>query len=284
MRRTVTLSTAVAILCAALGFLTSASSEVAPINISGPWIIDGQNGPSPVCGFEQAGNNLTGSCIGPNAKGTITGTIIGEQVRWHWQWVTYAGNVAAAFDFIGTLRPDNTIKGMIERRDIGLSVNFTAKRQFVVSDKTNRILARPAEPAQYTSASGPSPLAANPALTTPAQFNAGKAQQQLAQIGGARPQPTGQPAGQQPGQPAGQQEGRPDEGPPWATTGVSSAQVGANKYWNQLNHLYGKDAVDAARMQFPWASQQPQLWESLEEGRRAALDRQQGHSYSIHVK
>ena len=126
MRCIITLSMAMAILCAALGFSTLASAEVAPVNISGPWKIDSGNGPSPVCGFEQAGNNLTGSCIGLKAKGTITGTIIGEQVRWHWQWVTYAGNVAAAFDFIGTLRPDNTITGMIERRDIGLSVNFTA--------------------------------------------------------------------------------------------------------------------------------------------------------------
>src|ERR1035441_4414683 len=121
MGRIITLSIAVLATIVGTGvFLSSASAEVAPVNISGPWKIDSQNGPSPICGIEQTGNNLTGSCIGPNAKGTITGKIIGEQVRWRWQWVTYTGNSAAAFDFIGTLRPDNTISGIIERQEIGL--------------------------------------------------------------------------------------------------------------------------------------------------------------------
>ena len=128
MRCIITLSMAMAILCAALGFSTLASAEVAPVNISGAWKIESKNGPSPVCGFEQAGNNITGSCTGPNANGTITGTIFGEQVRWHWQWGTYAGNAAAAFDFKGILRPDNTITGVVKRPEIGLSLNFTAKR------------------------------------------------------------------------------------------------------------------------------------------------------------
>jgi hypothetical protein len=122
-----------AILCAALGFSTSASAEVAPISISGAWTIATQNGLVPVCGFRQAGNNLTGSCAGPIAEGTIIGTIIGRQVRWRWQWVTYAGENAAAFDFEGTLQSDNTITGTVERREIGFSGNFTAKRGFVAT-------------------------------------------------------------------------------------------------------------------------------------------------------
>jgi predicted aspartyl protease len=130
----------VAILCAVLGFSTSAptAAEVVPVNISGAWKIDTQNGPVPVCGFRQAGNNLTGSCAGPIAVGTITGTIIGRQVRWRWQWVAYAGVNAAAFEFVGTLQPDNTITGTVERGEIGFSRNFTAKRGFVAAGQTRQ--------------------------------------------------------------------------------------------------------------------------------------------------
>ena len=112
---------------AAFGLSLSVLAET-PANISGSWKIDSQNGPTPICAFEQVGDNLTGSCIGPNAKGTITGTIIGTQVRWRWQWVTYAGNSSGAFDFTGTLRPDNTVTGLLSRQT-GLSLNFTARRQ-----------------------------------------------------------------------------------------------------------------------------------------------------------
>jgi hypothetical protein len=72
-------------------------------NISGTWKIDSGNGPSPLCGFIQVGNNLTGSCTGLKSAGTIVGNIVGKQVQWRWQWTTYAGDAAAAFDFIGTL-------------------------------------------------------------------------------------------------------------------------------------------------------------------------------------
>lgn len=98
-------------------------------NISGTWKIDSGNGPSPLCGFIQVGNNLTGSCTGLKSAGTIVGNIVGKQVQWRWQWTIYAGDAAAAFDFIGTLRPDDTITGMVERREIGLSLNFKAVRQ-----------------------------------------------------------------------------------------------------------------------------------------------------------
>jgi hypothetical protein len=156
MGRIITLSMVVLMTIGGGGVvLSSTSAEGAPVNISGPWIIDSQNGPSPICGFEQAGNNLTGSCIGPKAKGTITGTIIGEQVHWRWQWVTFTSNSAAAFDFVGTLRPDNTITGMVERREIGLSLNFTARKMAQRSEN------RPAQPQER------SQTTATPATSSP---------------------------------------------------------------------------------------------------------------------
>jgi hypothetical protein len=104
------------------------------MSISGSWqIVSQNNGPSPECVFDQAGNDFTGLCIGPNARGAITGTITGDQPRWHWQWVTYAGNSSGSFDFMGTLKPNNTITGVILRRGTDLSLNFTAKRQSIAS-------------------------------------------------------------------------------------------------------------------------------------------------------
>jgi hypothetical protein len=64
---------------AIFGLSLSVLAETGPVNISGSWKIESQNGPTPICAFEQVGDNLTGSCIGPNAKGSITGTIIGLQ-------------------------------------------------------------------------------------------------------------------------------------------------------------------------------------------------------------
>lgn len=126
------------ICAAAVGFSISASAEAPPVDISGAWKIDSQNGPVPVCGFKQVGNNLTGSCAGPNAQGTITGAMNGREVRWRWQWVTYAGKNAAAFEFVGTVGSDNTVTGVVERREIGFSVNFTAKRGFVALGPSRR--------------------------------------------------------------------------------------------------------------------------------------------------
>jgi hypothetical protein len=52
----------------------------------------------------------------------------------------------------------------------------------------------------------------------------------------------------------------------------------------KLIRLYGKDAVERAELRYPWASQGKELMETMAEELRAAADRQQGHSYSIHVK
>jgi hypothetical protein len=130
MGRVITLSMAVLMTIggtgAVISYLMAAPDVSETAQISGAWKIDsGNDRPSPTCGFQQAGNDLTGSCIGPNAKGTITGTVVGTQVRWRWQ---YTINSSAAFDFIGTLTPDNTITGVLERRETGLSLKFTAKR------------------------------------------------------------------------------------------------------------------------------------------------------------
>lgn len=104
-------------------------------DISGAWKVETRGGPVPLCNLVQEDNDLYGWCVGPVATGTVIGTVVGPTVRWHWQWVTYSGSAAAAFDFSGTLGADNTITGMVERREIGMLLNFTAKRQSTTSQE-----------------------------------------------------------------------------------------------------------------------------------------------------
>ena len=95
--------------------------------LSGAWKIDTRGGPAPLCILVQVGDNLNGSCSGPQAAGTVSGTVIGPAVRWRWQWAAHSGNVAGALDFVGVLGFDNTMTGVAGRRETGLSLNFTAK-------------------------------------------------------------------------------------------------------------------------------------------------------------
>jgi invasion protein IalB len=112
--------------CTALCWISTPSWSA---ELSGAWQVASRDGPTPICSFVQVGGNLNGSCVGPQATGTATGTVVGQTARWHWQWVTRNGSSSGAFDFIGTLRSDDTITGVVERGEAGSSLNFTAKRQ-----------------------------------------------------------------------------------------------------------------------------------------------------------
>jgi hypothetical protein len=96
-------------------------------DISGAWKIDTRGGPVPLCSLVQVGNDLlSGTCVGPQAAGPVTGTVVGPTVRWRWQWAAYAGGAASAFDFTGTLQPDNSIIGTAQVA--GRSLDFKATK------------------------------------------------------------------------------------------------------------------------------------------------------------
>jgi hypothetical protein len=114
--------------CAILGLTTPAGFAQNPsTNVAGEWKIESQ-GPVPVCTFTQSGSDLAGQCVGPQAKGQIAGTVIGKEVRWRWQWVTYVSNKSGVFDFVGTVGISNTIVGTVQRQETGLSLSFTGKK------------------------------------------------------------------------------------------------------------------------------------------------------------
>ena len=117
--------------------LCAISTPSQSAEIIGAWKIDTSGGPTPLCSFVQAGDDLSGVCVGPQAKGKVAGTVSGSTVRWRWQWVTNSGDRSGAFDFVGTLVADNTITGTVELREVGLALNFTAKKQIETSTETS---------------------------------------------------------------------------------------------------------------------------------------------------
>jgi hypothetical protein len=243
----------------------------------------------------QVGDNLSGWCVGPFATGTLTGTVVGQTVRWRWQWVTRNAKVVAAFDFMGTLRPDDTIKGIVERPEIGMSLDFTAKRQFVVSgpsgaaapdavrqpssspdhSQTNQYLNNTFEDAEDYYARGPSPevVAAWRQINNHPSFrNLSDAQIKSRLI------PADSRAAMQAGEWLDAQTRIAIPGPPRSRS--------LRERWDTI-YARDKTGIDPqiearALTLFPSASQQNERSRYIIDEMNAAADRRWGNSYSIH--
>jgi hypothetical protein len=105
----------------------TAAQKSAQVNVSGEWKIDAQNGAKPLCRFVQTGDDLVGTCTGPQAAGKIVGTVSGKIVKWQWQWVTYANPSSGTWEFRGTAGEGNSITGTIQQAD--RSTTFRAMKQ-----------------------------------------------------------------------------------------------------------------------------------------------------------
>ncbi len=105
----------------------SVSAPAAPaLQISGSWNIQSQP-VRPVCAIVQNGGDLTGSCIGPQAKGELTGTVAGQAIRFQWKRTANANGNVSLWNFSGTLSADNSITGFVELN--GRAAPFTATKQ-----------------------------------------------------------------------------------------------------------------------------------------------------------
>jgi hypothetical protein len=263
--------------------------------ISGAWKIGTQGGPVPLCNMVQAGDKLSGWCVGPFATGTLTGAVVGQTVRWRWQWVRRDGKTAAAFDFMGTLRPDDTITGIVERPEIKMSLNFTAKRQFGNSGRSEAATPNAApqpssspahsqmkqylndtfEDAERYYARGPSPevLAAwrqnNP--TNLPNLSDEQIKSRLI------------PADSRVAMQAGEWLDAPTRivipGPPRSRS--------LREQWDTIEPGEADTGIDPqiearALKLFPWASQQNERTRYIIDEMNAAADRRWGNSYSIH--
>lgn len=266
--------------CLAL-FWTATASQSA--EISGAWKIDTRGGPTPLCSLVQVDGNLNGSCVGPQATGTVTGTIIGTQVRWRWQWVSYVGK-AAAFDFAGVLGADNTITGTVKRRDIGMLLNFVAKRQMVTSGQS---VTPPAPQGGTLQPLGDFIAAFNRRNNTNLTFGPGGNRGKVFWSSGAGPAVSPAAAALAAGGYAQQNGYRTiiDQN----TVGTGNPQY----RWqaipppvqNDPNDPFGQfDQQDVATALAMFPGQGPRMWQWLKDQKNIQLDRQQGNSYSIGVR
>jgi hypothetical protein len=267
---------------------STASTPASSADIHGAWKINTRGGPVPLCHFVQSANNVRGTCVGPQAAGTVTGTVDGQTVRWRWQWVTYVGNAAAGFDFVGTLGADNTITGTVERREIGMSLSFTAERQAVSGVLTNQslqnnqptteYLINSLQDAQNYYAQGPSPaVIASARLLLPDLTNLSDAQIGHRLIPGYTRQAI--------------QHGGWVDGPTGAVIPGPVPSRSVKEAWNTNERPVdrGNAGIDPqiearAWKLYPWSSQQNERTKYIIDEMNTAADRQQGHSYSVHVR
>jgi hypothetical protein len=128
------LSIASAVVGAGL-FVASAAAAQTP-NISGVWQVQGQIAfgarmvsVTPNCTFRQAAGKLSGECVGPNARGPLTGLISGHNVSWTWRnGATTAMGVSGETGFNGVYVDDHLIRGTMTSSAIAGAGTFTQTR------------------------------------------------------------------------------------------------------------------------------------------------------------
>ncbi len=127
--------------CLAVAILLApcaAMAQTSTVDVSGAWQVMGEitAGAAPVkatplCGFKQAGAQLTGTCEGPRATGPLTGTVAGRHVAWQWRATprAFVGmNGIAVFD--GDLGADGAIHGTWTTTQLpGAKGTFSAQKR-----------------------------------------------------------------------------------------------------------------------------------------------------------
>lgn len=107
-------------------------------DVSGTWSASAvfeQNGQivyttTPVCTFQQSGDQLTGTCKGPHAAGPLTGTANGTNISWRWSATANATGKTGVSTWTGTLDADGIIRGKMSGSAMpGVRAPFTAQRQ-----------------------------------------------------------------------------------------------------------------------------------------------------------
>jgi hypothetical protein len=119
----------------ALLFAAGSASAGTP-NIAGVWHVQGQinYGPrflsaTPTCTFRQARGKLSGECVGPNARGPLSGLIAGDSVSWTWSHGATTGvGVSANTSFNGTYVNAHLISGRVSSSAMPGEGPFTQTR------------------------------------------------------------------------------------------------------------------------------------------------------------
>lgn len=104
----------------------------------GTWHVRGQmRGPNgrvvagiaPVCQLVQRGNQLSGECTGPSARGPASGVVNGDNATWEWTaTATNSNGQSGVAVFQSTIGRDNVMRGTFTgSSQPGLTGTFTAQ-------------------------------------------------------------------------------------------------------------------------------------------------------------
>ena len=122
-----------AALAGASGGAALAADLTGTWSVSGTIVAGGQivASATPVCTFQQAGSQLSGTCKGPNAVGPAVGTVEGASVAW--QWAANADTREGTSNIVrfhGTVGADGVIRGAVTFSAVpGRSGAFTQQRR-----------------------------------------------------------------------------------------------------------------------------------------------------------
>jgi hypothetical protein len=116
-------------------FAAGAASAQTP-NISGVWRVQGQirygaafEADMPTCTFRQTGGVLGGVCVGPHARGPLSGMIAGKRVSWTWSHAaTNAVGLNGRTQFNGSYVNGRLIKGSMTSTAIPGTGSFVQTR------------------------------------------------------------------------------------------------------------------------------------------------------------
>ncbi len=115
----------------------STATNVAAADFSGTWAVSASitshgrlvGTITPVCKFDQSGNELTGFCKGPNARGPASGIVNGRTLSWQWSTsATTTIGLSGFQTFQGRLYPDGVIRGVSRSSNLPGGGTFTAQR------------------------------------------------------------------------------------------------------------------------------------------------------------
>jgi hypothetical protein len=122
--------------CAALSLLAATSVGAQAPNLAGVWKVSGKIScigavmiVTPTCTFRQADGRLGGECVGPNARGPISGAIAGSKVSWTWQHqATTNEGISGSTSFNGTYASPRLIRGVMSSAGLPCKGAFTQTR------------------------------------------------------------------------------------------------------------------------------------------------------------
>jgi hypothetical protein len=120
----------------ALSLLGAVGAGAQTPNLAGAWKVSGKITcigavmiVTPTCTFRQVGGRLGGECVGPNARGPLSGVVGGSKVSWTWQHqATTSDGISGSTAFSGTLSSPRAISGTMTSAGLPCKGKFTQTR------------------------------------------------------------------------------------------------------------------------------------------------------------